>query len=95
MYININILWNFFIKFCLGNTVLDEVMMSLLHAYEMFEEQRRNEVREEEAREMRETMKAEQDAAYHASLQADRAKVSLFTLNSWYNDTIWTQHKKL
>ena len=57
-----------------GNTVLDEMMMSLIHTSEMFEEQRLAEVREESEREIRETMKAEQDAAYHASLEADRAK---------------------
>ena len=57
-----------------GNLVLDEVMTSLLHATEMFEEQRSTEVMEEDAREEREAMKAEQDAAYMASLEADRAK---------------------
>ncbi|KAK7078925.1 pre-rRNA processing and 40S ribosomal subunit assembly [Halocaridina rubra] len=57
-----------------GNGVLDEVMTSLLHAMEMFEEQRATEVQEEEAREAREAVKAEQDAAYMESLAADRAK---------------------
>ena len=60
-----------------GNGVLDEVMTSLLHATEMFEEQRATEVQEEEAREAREAVKAEQDAAYMESLKADRAKVQL------------------
>lgn len=50
-------------------------MTSLLHASEMFEEQRAFEVTEEEAREAREAVKAEQDAAYLESLKADRAKV--------------------
>lgn len=58
-----------------GNGVLDEVMTSLLHATEMFEEQRATEVQEEEAREAREAVKAEQDLAYMESLKADRAKV--------------------
>lgn len=59
----------------IGNAVLDEVMTALLHAMEMFEEQRVTEVQEEEAREAREAVKAEQDAAYLESLAADRAKV--------------------
>ncbi|KAK3895506.1 hypothetical protein Pcinc_000787, partial [Petrolisthes cinctipes] len=59
-----------------GNCVLDEVMTSLLHASEMFEEQRAFEVTEEEAREAREAVKAEQDAAYLESLKADRAKAA-------------------
>lgn len=50
-------------------------MTALLHAMEMFEEQRVTEVQEEEAREAREAVKAEQDAAYLESLAADRAKV--------------------
>lgn len=58
-----------------GNGVLDEVMTSLMHATEMFEEQRATEVQEEEVREAREAVKAEQDAAYMESLKADRAKV--------------------
>ncbi|XP_047468684.1 FAS-associated factor 1-like [Penaeus chinensis] len=59
-----------------GNAVLDEVMTALLHAMEMFEEQRVTEVQEEEAREAREAVKAEQDAAYLESLAADRAKAA-------------------
>nr|XP_053634724.1 FAS-associated factor 1-like isoform X1 [Cherax quadricarinatus] len=59
-----------------GNGVLDEVMTALLHASEMFEEQRSTEVQEEEAREAREAVKAEQDAAYLESLNADRAKAA-------------------
>lgn len=59
-----------------GNGVLDEVMTALLHATEMFEEQRSTEVQEEEAREAREAVKAEQDAAYLESLKADRAKAA-------------------
>nr|WHL25481.1 caspar [Eriocheir sinensis] len=59
-----------------GNGVLDEVMTSLMHATEMFEEQRATEVQEEEAREAREAVKAEQDAAYMESLKADRAKAA-------------------
>ena len=51
-------------------------MTALLNATELFEEQRTAEVVEEDAREEREAMKAEQDAAYMASLEADRAKVS-------------------
>lgn len=58
-----------------GNAILDEVMTSLMHATEIFEDQRNPEVIEETHREQRETMMAEQDAAYNASLEADRAKV--------------------
>lgn len=52
-------------------------MTRLLHFIDVFEEQRRAEAFEDSEREMREAMKAEQDAAYHASLEADRAKVIL------------------
>ncbi|RXG58038.1 FAS-associated factor 1 [Armadillidium vulgare] len=65
-----------------GNAILDEVMQSLLHASEIFEEQRGAEVMEEDLREQRETVKAEQDAAYHASLEADRAKAVRASLES-------------
>lgn len=57
-------------------------MTSLLHANEMFEEQRAFEVTEEEAREAREAVKAEQDAAYLESLKADRAKVRKLNMYS-------------
>lgn len=57
-----------------GTVGLDEFMTNLIHAYEMFCSQVGGEIQEEREREARETVKREQDAAYHASLMADRAK---------------------
>ena len=55
-----------------GSLNMDEVMTQLLHAVEMFSEQQRVEIAEEDERTARETMKREQDEAYQLSLQADR-----------------------
>ncbi|ELT93214.1 hypothetical protein CAPTEDRAFT_183840 [Capitella teleta] len=57
-----------------GNTTLDELMTHLLHATEVFREQQTLEIQEEDERNARETMLAEQDAAYQESLAVDRAK---------------------
>lgn len=60
-----------------GNLNVDEMMTQLLHAVEMFSEQQRVEVGEEEERSARETVKREQDEAYQLSLQADRYHLPL------------------
>lgn len=57
-----------------GNVSLEELMTRLVHTVEVFSVHQQVEIVEEEAREAREEMKREQDAAYEASLQADRAK---------------------
>nr|CAH0098300.1 unnamed protein product [Daphnia galeata] len=60
-----------------GSLNVDEMMTQLLHAVEMFSEQQRVEMAEEEERSARETVKREQDEAYQLSLEADRAKEEL------------------
>uniref|UniRef100_UPI00358E441F FAS-associated factor 1 n=1 Tax=Myxine glutinosa TaxID=7769 RepID=UPI00358E441F len=57
-----------------GNTTLDELMMRLMHAMDIFTEQQQQDIRDEEERAARESMKREQDEAYQLSLEADRAK---------------------
>lgn len=57
-----------------GNVGLDELMTRLIHAVEVFNNEISTEIWEEEEREAREQVKREQDAAYEASLMADRAK---------------------
>uniref|UniRef100_A0A8C4Q796 Fas (TNFRSF6) associated factor 1 n=1 Tax=Eptatretus burgeri TaxID=7764 RepID=A0A8C4Q796_EPTBU len=58
-----------------GNTTLDELMMRLMHAMDIFTEQQQQDIHDEEERAARESMKREQDEAYRLSLEADRAKV--------------------
>jgi hypothetical protein len=53
---------------------VDELMGTLIHTTDMYETQRIGDVKEEEERDARERVKREQDEAYEASLQADRAK---------------------
>ena len=55
-----------------GNVNVDELMTQLLQTVEMFSQQQRIEMAEEEEREARESVKREQDEAYQASLEADR-----------------------
>ena len=56
-------------------TASNETMMHrLMQAYEMFEAQRIHDERSEQTRDEREQIKREQDAAYQASLQLDKAK---------------------
>lgn len=55
-----------------GSLNVDEMMTQLLHAAEMFSEQQRVEIAEEDERSARETVKREQDEAYQLSLEADR-----------------------
>ncbi|KFM77559.1 FAS-associated factor 1, partial [Stegodyphus mimosarum] len=57
-----------------GNVGLDDLMTRLIHAVEVFNSAMQSEIWEEEEREAREKVKREQDAAYEASLLADRAK---------------------
>jgi FAS-associated factor 2 len=59
-----------------GSLNVDEMMTQLLHAVEMFSEQQRVEIAEEEERSARETVKREQDEAYQLSLEADRYVVT-------------------
>lgn len=56
-----------------GSVNVDEMMTQLLHSVEMFSEQQRIDIVEEDEREAREQVKREQDEAYQASLQADRS----------------------
>lgn len=57
-----------------GIGTVDELMGNLMHSIELFQTQQKSDVREEEEREARERVKREQDEAYEASLNADRAK---------------------
>ncbi|KAJ8305447.1 hypothetical protein KUTeg_015992 [Tegillarca granosa] len=57
-----------------GSVTLDELMMRLIQVSDVFHEQQRADILEEEEREAREMIRQEQDDAYKASLAADRAK---------------------
>ncbi|KAH9523587.1 pre-rRNA processing and 40S ribosomal subunit assembly [Bulinus truncatus] len=57
-----------------GHVTLDEMMIRLMHAVEVFQGQREADINEEKERESRERIKQEQDAAYMESLAADRKK---------------------
>ncbi|PSN41351.1 FAS-associated factor 1 [Blattella germanica] len=57
-----------------GNVGVSELLTSLIQAVDVFTEQQRIEIREEDERAARELVKREQDAAYQESLEADRAK---------------------
>lgn len=57
-----------------GNVGVSELLTSLIQAVDVFSEQQRQEIREEEERAQREMIKIEQDQAYQASLAIDRAK---------------------
>lgn len=57
-----------------GNIGVNELLTSLVQAVEVFTEQQRIDMKEEEDRAARERVKMEQDAAYQESLAADRAK---------------------
>ncbi|XP_069794694.1 FAS-associated factor 1 isoform X2 [Narcine bancroftii] len=57
-----------------GNTTVDDLMMRLMNAMEIFAAQQQEDIRDEDEREARERMKREQDEAYRVSLEADRAK---------------------
>uniref|UniRef100_A0A8C5EDI8 UBX domain-containing protein n=1 Tax=Gouania willdenowi TaxID=441366 RepID=A0A8C5EDI8_GOUWI len=57
-----------------GNTTLDELMMRLMGAVEIFTAQQQEDIKDEDEREAREMVKREQDEAYRLSLEADRKK---------------------
>ncbi|XP_029474342.1 FAS-associated factor 1 isoform X2 [Rhinatrema bivittatum] len=57
-----------------GNTTVDELMMRLMAAMEIFTAQQQEDIKDEDEREAREKVKREQDEAYRLSLEADRAK---------------------
>lgn len=57
-----------------GNTTVDELMMRLMGAMEIFTAQQLEDIKDEDEREARETVKREQDEAYRVSLEADRKK---------------------
>ncbi|XP_053989216.1 FAS-associated factor 1 isoform X1 [Hylaeus anthracinus] len=57
-----------------GNVGVNELLTNLIHAVEVFQEQRRADIGVEEERQARERVKQEQDRAYQESLAADRAK---------------------
>uniref|UniRef100_A0A8B9GQK7 Fas (TNFRSF6) associated factor 1 n=1 Tax=Astyanax mexicanus TaxID=7994 RepID=A0A8B9GQK7_ASTMX len=57
-----------------GNTTVDELMMRLMGAMEIFTSQQQEDIRDEDEREAREMVKREQDEAYRLSLEADRKK---------------------
>ncbi|XP_065104561.1 FAS-associated factor 1 isoform X1 [Paramisgurnus dabryanus] len=57
-----------------GNTGVDELMMRLMGAMEIFTAQQQEDIKDEDEREAREMVKREQDEAYRLSLEADRKK---------------------
>uniref|UniRef100_A0A1B0FPV9 UBX domain-containing protein n=1 Tax=Glossina morsitans morsitans TaxID=37546 RepID=A0A1B0FPV9_GLOMM len=57
-----------------GNVGLDDLMSRLLESVEMYNEHLQVEIAEEDARALRDQVKAEQDMAYQQTLQADIAK---------------------
>ncbi|KAG7456801.1 hypothetical protein MATL_G00239710 [Megalops atlanticus] len=57
-----------------GNTTVDELMMRMIGAMEIFKAQQQEDIRDEDEREAREMVKREQDEAYRLSLEADRKK---------------------
>uniref|UniRef100_A0A8C2GDW5 Fas (TNFRSF6) associated factor 1 n=1 Tax=Cyprinus carpio TaxID=7962 RepID=A0A8C2GDW5_CYPCA len=57
-----------------GNTTVDELMMRLMGAVEIFTAQQQEDIKDEDEREAREMVKREQDEAYRLSLEADRKK---------------------
>lgn len=57
-----------------GNIGINELLTMLIHAVDVFTEIQETESKEEEERAAREKIKSEQDRAYQASLQLDRAK---------------------
>lgn len=57
-----------------GNVSVDDLLSQLMEASDMYAEQLKIELREENERLAREQVKLEQDAAYRESLEADRAK---------------------
>ncbi|RXN34595.1 FAS-associated factor 1 [Labeo rohita] len=63
-----------------GNTTVDELMMRLMGAMEIFTAQQQEDIKDEDEREAREMVKREQDEAYRLSLEADRKKAIRLSL---------------
>lgn len=57
-----------------GNVGVDDLLSQLMESTELYSEQLRVEIREENDRNAREQVKMEQDVAYRESLEIDRAK---------------------
>lgn len=57
-----------------GNNTPGEVILNLIQAHELFEQQQLRDAEEEIVRENREDLKKQQEAEYNQSLQADLAK---------------------
>ncbi|XP_063989568.1 FAS-associated factor 1 [Diachasmimorpha longicaudata] len=57
-----------------GNVGVNELLINLIHAVDVFQEQKNADIGAEEERQARERVKQEQDKAYQESLAADRAK---------------------
>ncbi|XP_033213036.1 FAS-associated factor 1 [Belonocnema kinseyi] len=57
-----------------GNVGVSELLTNLIHAVDVFQEQRQADIEFEEERQARERVKQEQDKAYQESLAVDRAK---------------------
>ncbi|KAL5022519.1 hypothetical protein ScPMuIL_001674 [Solemya velum] len=57
-----------------GHVTLDELMTRLIQSVEVFQDQQRAEISEEQEREARDQIRQEQDEAYLMSLAADRKK---------------------
>lgn len=57
-----------------GNVGVNELLINLIHAVDVFQEQKNADIGAEEERQARERVKQEQDRAYQESLAVDRAK---------------------
>lgn len=57
-----------------GNVSVDELLTQLIETVDMFTEQQKSEIKDENERAAREAIKYEQDMAFRESLEADRAK---------------------
>ena len=57
-----------------GKSTPSEVLLNLIQAHDLFEQQRQRDADEEIMRETRENLKKQQEDEYHRSLQADLAK---------------------
>jgi len=57
-----------------GNVGVNELMASVTETVDVFLSQQKVEIREEEERTARETIKMQQDVAFRESLEMDRAK---------------------
>ncbi|XP_014295657.1 FAS-associated factor 1 [Microplitis demolitor] len=80
-----------------GNVGVNELLTNLIHAVDVFQEQKRVDVEAEEERQARERVKQEQDQAYQESLAADRAKEEAKQIQQQLEQRIKEQaeHKRL